>query len=204
MPTIPLDKPVQFDSAAERREADLLGMWAFLATEVLFFGPLFFGYVHGRLSAPDGFVAASHHMHIVLGTLNTAILMTSSLTIVLSLGAARTGATRRLRWLLAVSAALGLAFLCIKGYEYVTEWSEALRASGGEAQFYFLYYAMTGLHAVHLTIGIGLVAWLWLHARRFSAAYHSPVEVVGLYWHFVDVIWVFLYPMFYLLERYSA
>jgi len=79
---------------------------------------------------------------------------------------------------------------------------EAANASGGEARFYFLYYAMTGLHAVHLTIGIAIVGWLAARARRFNAAYHAPVEVAGLYWHFVDVVWVFLYPMFYLLERY--
>ncbi len=194
----------QFDSPLERREASLLGTWTFLVTEVLFFGPLFFGYVHGRISAPDEFVAASHHMHIVLGTLNTAVLMTSSLTMALSLRAAGKGTTGELRTLLALTALLGLAFLCIKGYEYVTEWSEAVRAAGGEARFYFLYYAMTGLHAIHLTIGIGLLAWLWAHARRFGSGYHTPVEVVGLYWHFVDIVWVFLYPMFYLLERYAA
>ena len=195
---------IPFDSSAERREASLLGMWTFLVTEVLFFGPLFFGYVHGRIAAQDAFVSASHHMHIVLGTLNTAILMTSSLTMALSLHAAQTGRTARLRSLLTLTALFGVAFLCIKGYEYVAEWSEAARATDGEAQFYFLYYAMTGLHALHLTIGIGLVAWLWARAKRFGADYHTPVEVTGLYWHFVDIVWVFLYPMFYLLERYAA
>ena len=189
-----------FDSALERREASLLGMWAFLATEVMFFGPLFFGYVHGRLTQPDAFTAGSHHMHIVLGTLNTAILMTSSLTMALAVRAARE--SRPVRIWLALTALFGLAFLGIKASEWIMEYSEAANAGGGEARFYFLYYAMTGLHAVHLTIGVGVVAWLWTHARRFSAAYHMPVEVSGLYWHFVDIVWVFLYPMFYLLERY--
>jgi cytochrome c oxidase subunit 3 len=191
-------------STAARSDNALFGMWAFLATEVLFFGPLFFGYVHARLAQPDAFVSGSHHMHIVLGTLNTAILMTSSLTMALSLRAASSGRSPRLRILLAVTALFGVAFLCVKSYEYASEWSEAVRAGPGEAQFYFLYYAMTGLHAIHLTIGLGILAWLWRHARRFGAAYHTPVEIAGLYWHFVDIVWVFLYPMFYLLERYAA
>jgi cytochrome c oxidase subunit 3 len=192
----------QFDSALERREAAVFGMWAFLATEVLFFAPLFFGYVHGRLAQPEAFAAASHHMHIVLGTLNTAVLLTSSLTMALAVQSTQKGKTDSSRTFLLLTAALGIAFLGIKAYEYATEWSEATRAAGGEARFYFLYYAMTGLHAIHLTIGIGLVAWLWTRARRFGAAYFAPVEVTGLYWHFVDTVWVFLYPMFYLLERY--
>jgi cytochrome c oxidase subunit 3 len=198
MPTI------HFDSALQRREASLLGMWAFLATELLFFGPLFFAYVHARLAAPEAFVAASHRMHIVLGTLNTALLMTSSLTMALGVAAARAGRSRALRACLVATALLGAAFLGIKGYEYASEWQAAARAAGGEAQFYFLYYAMTGLHAVHLTIGIALVAWLAWRGKRFESACHAPVEVSGLYWHFVDVVWVFLYPMFYLLQRYSA
>jgi len=193
----------QFDSVLERREAATLGMWAFLATELMFFGPLFFGYVHARISAADAFVSASHHMHIVLGTLNTAILMTSSLTMALAVRSAQSG-TSRLRTYLVLTALLGLAFLGIKAYEWVSEWGEATRAQGGEARFYFLYYAMTGLHGIHLTIGVGVVAWLWVHAKRYGRDWHSPIEVTGLYWHFVDIVWVFLYPMFYLLERYNA
>jgi cytochrome c oxidase subunit 3 len=196
MPTI------QFDSALERRESSLLGMWVFLATELLFFGPLFFGYVHGRLTAHDAFVSASHHMHFWLGTINTALLLSSSFTMALAVQRAQGGRTAVLKRLLGVTALLGAAFLCIKGYEYASEWGEAARAAGGEAQFFFLYFAMTGLHAVHLCVGLGLLSWLWFTARRYGAAYHVPVEVVGLYWHFVDLIWIFLYPIFYLLERY--
>ncbi len=194
---------VQFDSTLERRESGLFGMWAFLATEVMFFGPLLFGYVHGRVAQQEAFVSGSHHMHIVLGTLNTALLMTSSLTMALAVLAARQGKSSLRGWL-AVTALLGLAFLGIKATEYWKEASEVEKAFGGELEFYFLYFAMTGLHALHLTIGIGIVAWLWRHAKRFGAAYHAPVEVTGLYWHFVDIVWVFLYPMFYLLERYAT
>src|SRR3954464_14836353 len=119
---------VQFDSTAERREAALLGMWAFLATEVLFFAPLFFGYVHGRVSQHEAFVSGSHHMHIVLGTLNTAILMTSSLTMALAVHAAQSGRQERLRGFLALTALLGLAFLGIKSTEYWKEASEVEKA----------------------------------------------------------------------------
>ncbi len=194
----------QFDSALERREASVFGMWAFLATEVLFFGPLFFGYVHARLADSHAFVSSSHHMHIVLGTLNTALLLTSSLTMALGVRASQEGKTGNLRRSLLITVLLGIAFLGIKGFEYVSEASEAASATGVEAQFYFLYYAMTGLHALHLVIGCAVVGWLALHARRFDATYYAPVEVTGLYWHFIDIVWVFLYPMFYLLERYSA
>ena len=194
---------IQFDSVLERREAAMLGMWAFLVTEALFFGPLFFGYLHGRIAQHDAFVSGSHHMHVVLGTLNTAILMTSSLTMAFSVHAARSG-KRSLRTFLLLTAILGAVFLGIKGSEYWMESSEVAKASGGELVFYFLYFAMTGLHAIHLTIGICILAWLWWHAKRFGREYHASVEVSGLYWHFVDIVWVFLYPMFYLIERYSA
>jgi cytochrome c oxidase subunit 3 len=197
MPTI------QFDNALERRESAVLGMWLFLATEVLFFGPLFFGYAHGRLAHHGDFVSGSHHMHFWLGTINTAVLLTSSFTMALAVHSAQTGA-RFLRTLLALTALLGIAFLCIKGYEYASELPEVARAQGGEQIFYLLYFAMTGLHAIHLVIGASLVAWLWATARRYGERYFMPVEVIGLYWHFVDVVWLFLYPMFYLLERYSA
>lgn len=204
---------VQFDSAEERRASSLLGMWVFLATELLFFAPLFFGYLHGRLTDHEAFVSGSHHMHFWLGTINTGILLTSSLTMMLAVNAAQArgrnengngnGNERNFfRVLLAATALLGIAFLCIKAYEYASELPEAARAEGGEAVFYFLYFAMTGLHALHLFIGIGLLTWLWLTERRYGARHFMPVEVVGLYWHFVDIVWVFLYPMFYLLERY--
>ena len=193
---------VQFSSAAERRDASRLGMWVFLATEGLFFGPLFFGYVHARFVHHEAFVSASHDMHFWLGTANTAILLTSSLFMALAVERAREG--RAIRNLLLLTALLGIAFLCIKGYEYGSEMKNVASATGGESVFYFLYFAMTGLHALHLTIGVALLAWLWRGAARYGPDYHTPVEVTGLYWHFVDVVWVFLYPMFYLLERYSA
>ena len=175
----------QFDSPLQQRSAALLGMWAFLATEVMFFGPLFFGYLHARAYQGEAFVQASHHTNLWLGTANTAILLTSSLTMALAVHESK--ANLRKRFLL-FTALLGLAFLCIKAVEYAAEWSEPA------SLFLFLYFAMTGLHAVHLAIGIALVLWV--------AGRPAATGIVGLYWHFVDIVWIFLYPMLYLLERY--
>src|SRR5437016_8100026 len=121
---------VQFDSALERRESSLLGMWAFLVTEVMFFGPLFFGYVHARVSQHDAFVSGSHHMHVALGTLNTALLLTSSLTMALSVQAAKKVEHASLRRWLVVTALFGAAFLGVKGVEYGMEFGEAANAQG--------------------------------------------------------------------------
>ncbi|HEX4926388.1 MAG TPA: cytochrome c oxidase subunit 3 [Burkholderiales bacterium] len=193
---------IQFDNPLERRAAASLGMWAFLATEVMFFGPLFMGYVHGRIAQHAAFAEGSHHMHIVLGTLNTAILLTSSFTMALAVHASQQGRSSFRTWL-GLTALLGLAFLGIKGSEYWMEAGEVSKASGPVLKFYFLYFAMTGLHAVHLSIGVVLVGWLWRGAKLYGRDYYSPIEVAGLYWHFVDIVWVFLYPMFYLIERYA-
>lgn len=204
----------QFAAPGQQREAATLGMWVFLATELMFFGPLFFAYLYGRTQEGEGFVAASHHAHIWIGTANTAILLTSSLTMALAVRAAQLGPGRALALLLRITAALGLAFLALKGYEYRKEWEEGLVpvfhfAYGGPHPhgvelFYLLYFLMTGVHALHLTIGVCVVGWLSRRAARgaYGADYYNPVEVAGLYWHFVDSIWIFLYPMIYLLERY--
>lgn len=204
----------QFDSAQQQGEAATLGMWVFLATELMFFGPLFFGYVYGRPQYPDGFAAASRHTLILLGTLNTALLLTSSMLMAIAVEARRQGATRLAARLLLGVAALGIAFLVIKGIEYRHEWQEHLFPAAGflfpqarhadaARMFYFLYFATTGLHALHLTIGIVAVLMfavaLSRGATRFAGA--DRIEVAGLYWHFVDAIWIFLYPILYLVGR---
>lgn len=177
------------------RETATVGMWVFLASELMFFGPLFAGYLYGRTHYAVQFADASQHTRLWLGTANTALLLTSSLSMAL---AARAAAARRstLRWLLLLTGLLGAAFLCIKAVEYAGEWHES------PTLFLFLYFAMTGLHAVHLTVGIGLVWWAALRSGALFAPRDAPVELIGLYWHFVDVMWIFLFPMFYLLERY--
>lgn len=207
----------QFDTAAQQGEAATLGMWIFLATELMFFGPLFFGYVYGRTHYPEGFAAASRHTDVMLGTINTALLLTSSLLMAIAVEARKAGATHLAARLLPIVAALGLAFLAIKGIEYRHEWQEHLLPTAGFSFpeqkhadaariFYFLYFGMTGLHALHLIIGIALMSVFALGlsrgARRFASA--ERIEVAGLYWHFVDVIWIFLYPILYLVGRSAA
>ena len=175
----------QFDDLPQQKEASMLGMWTFLATEILFFGGMFLAYITYRHAYPQAFAAASRHAILLYGTLNTGLLLTSSLTMALAVHESKANLRKRF---LVFTALLGLAFLCIKAVEYAAEWSEPA------SLFLFLYFAMTGLHAVHLVIGIALVLWV---ERRPAAT-----EIVGLYWHFVDVVWIFLYPMLYLLERY--
>jgi cytochrome c oxidase subunit 3 len=202
-------------TASPEREAGAatLGMWVFLATETLFVGVLFVAYVLVRIGHPQGFTAGSRATDILLGTVNTAVLLTSSLTMALALLRAREGDHRSTaRWLLA-TALLGGVFLAIKLTEYRIDWQHHLvpgasfistdaHAHGMEL-FYFLYFLMTGAHALHLLAGIGLELLFAWFARRahFTRARHAPLENLGLYWHFVDVVWIFLFPLLYLVHR---
>jgi cytochrome c oxidase subunit 3 len=203
-----------YESAARQREAAELGMWVSLTTELMFFGPLFLGYAYGRWSFPEGFAAASRHTDVVIGTLNTAVLLTSSLFMALGVRAAQLRQRRATMAYLLITAALGALFLIFKGIEYHDEWREHLvpwldfrfepRHQRAAALFYFLYFAMTGLHAVHLSIGIAVMSVLALRVRTQGLnTLRNPIEMGALYWHFVDGIWVFLYPMLYLLERHG-
>lgn len=202
-----------FSDAGQQRDAATLGMWIFLATEVLFFGVLFAAYAVSRLLQPEGFAEGSDHTDLLLGTVNTAVLLTSSLTMALAVRGAALGARRATTAWLLVTASLGVVFLVIKGIEYRQEYVEGLvpvlafdyagPEQTGVTVFFYLYFLMTGLHALHLLIGIGVVATLaWLNARgHFTPDWHTPVELTGLYWHFVDVVWIFLYPVMYLVAR---
>lgn len=203
----------QFDDAAQQREAATLGMWIFLGTELLLFGGLFTGYAVYRIAYNEIFKEASTHLNIWLGSLNTVILLTSSLTMVLSDVAINAERYRMARVCLSLTALLGVVFLGIKGYEYHHEFSESLAPVMGEpfiydkaepqhAELFFnLYFTMTSLHALHLTVGIGLVlAMLFLlHRRQSWGRLRRRIEMTGLYWHFVDVVWVFLFPLLYLI-----
>src|SRR5882724_10214268 len=197
-----------FESRARQREAAELGMWVFLGTELMFFGPLFLGYAYGRWAFPEGFAAASRHTDVVIGTLNTGVLLTSSLFMALGVRAAQLRQRRATMTYLLITAALGALFLILKGIEYRDEWREHLvpwldfrfepRHQRAAALFYFLYFAMTGLHAVHLSIGIAVMSVLALRVRTQGLnTLRNPIEMGALYWHFVDGIWVFLYPMLY-------
>lgn len=201
----------QFDDLAQQHASDQLGMWLFLCTEILLFGGLFLGYTYYRLSYPTGFMLASAHTNMLLGTVNTAVLLTSSLTMALAVHASRAEDARRTFRFLIFTLLLGTVFLGIKGTEYVLDYRNALVPgwnfgvsgphAGSMALFFVFYFVMTGLHAVHLLVGIGLMGTLaWLVRRgRVTGARALPVALGGLFWHLIDVVWVFLYPCFYLL-----
>jgi cytochrome c oxidase subunit III len=202
-------------SAEWRLETAQLGMWVFIATEVMFFAPLMLGYAYGRTHDFAGFAEASRHTRFWLGTANTALLLTSSFTMALAVRAARLSARSRPAPLLWTTAALGCAFLAVKLFEYSLEWNDGLvpgvkfayqgAHAGAVAAFFTLYFVMTGIHALHLTVGIGAVSWI--AARRAGPPMDDrkgrAIEIAGLYWHFVDIAWIFLYPMIYLIERWK-
>ena len=198
----------QFDTLEQQKEASTLGMWTFLATEVLFFGVLFMSYIVLRSLYPQGFVEGSHATNHFYGTINTAILLTSSLTMALAVHAAKLSQTKTIQRMLVLTIFLAFGFLVVKGFEYHEDFTKHLVpgksfALANKAElFFYLYWAMTGLHAIHVIIGIVLLSILFLMARqdKFSERYHNPVEIGGLYWHFVDIVWIFLYPLLYLIR----
>jgi cytochrome c oxidase subunit 3 len=202
-----------FDNFAQQLEASRLGMWAFLVTEIMFFGGMFLGYVVYRAAYSEAFVHASGHMDVMLGTINTAVLIGSSLTVALAVHAAHASRQRALLVYLFATIVLGALFLGVKFVEYHHHWEHNLvpgwrfsyeGANPRHAAIFFsFYFAMTGMHAVHMIIGIGMFLVLAFHGwrGRYSKIYHTPVELGGLYWHFVDIVWIFLFPLFYLLGR---
>jgi cytochrome c oxidase subunit 3 len=204
----------QFQSRAQQEEADSLGIWTFLSTEILFFGGLILSYSVYRVSYYPGFAEGSEHLYFWIGTINTFILLTSSLFMALAVRSAQDGEISMLRRYLVLTFLFGAAFLGLKLCEYYLDYKEHLVPSvnfdpthflhpQAAELFFTLYFAMTGLHAIHMTLGLGALTYLYIRARRsdFTQEYHSPVRVVGLYWHFVDIVWVFLYPMLYLINH---
>jgi cytochrome c oxidase subunit 3 len=200
----------QFDDAVQQREAGTLGMWTFLVTEMLFFGGMFVGYTAYRALYPEAFRAASGQLNLTIGSVNTAVLVLSSLTMALGVHASQTNRRKSLLAFLGVTMFFGALFLGFKAIEWTAEFREHHVPGphfvfGGpdpvHAQLFFsFYFAMTGMHALHMIIGLGIMTYLLLSARagRFSPEYHTPVVVVGLYWNFVDIVWIFLYPLLYL------
>ncbi|HEY7115933.1 MAG TPA: cytochrome c oxidase subunit 3 family protein [Tepidisphaeraceae bacterium] len=208
----------QFEDIEQQRETSSLGMWTFLSTEVLFFGVLFTGFFVYRVRWPEAFAQGAHELKWYLGAINTAVLLGSSFCMALAVHAASEADNRAIvRWLW-FTIALGTLFVLIKGTEYTIEWHDHLvprfhwssvPPGGGEARppqvelFMTYYFVMTMLHALHMLIGLGVLATILVLAKRrhFTKEYHHPVEVVGLYWHFVDTVWVFLFPVLYLLRH---
>jgi cytochrome c oxidase subunit III len=252
-----------FETARQQKEAATLGMWAFLVTEVMLFGGIFMAYIVYRWAFPEIWAESASHLNTPLGTVNTVVLLVSSLTVALAVHAAEEGKKRTVLTMLGVTLVLGVAFLAIKGYEYSEKFSHCYGYStpiawatgtgqhavdeclvpgraflfpaehggehGAEATtpntpqveatghsegvsvggqrtphqlFYFLYFVATGLHAVHMLVGLTLVSILTFLTWRgmFTPAYFTPIEIGGLYWHLIDIVWVFLFPLFYLVH----
>jgi cytochrome c oxidase subunit III len=203
-----------FDDLAQQRDVATLGMWVFLVTEIMFLGGGFAAYGIYRWRYAHDFAAASRSLDMVLGGVNTAVLVTSSLTIALAAAAARAGRPRRAALLTLVTIALALGFMGIKADEYMHKMREHhvpgfdFHFAGGSAEhaqlFFIFYFALTGLHALHVLIGVGVLmvlgwrAWRSQVGEGFAA---NGLEVTGLYWHFVDIVWIFLYPLLYLVDR---
>ncbi|MBV9127787.1 MAG: cytochrome c oxidase subunit 3 [Verrucomicrobia bacterium] len=210
----------QFDNLAQQTDAARLGMWLFLATEVLFFGGLFGAYTAYRYVYYHAFAEASRELSVLFGTLDTAVLLTSSLTMALAVftaqstadsPAARRRSGRTIALLLLATAALGAGFLVLHGFEYYEDYQEHHfpgrtfffpGAESGQVELFFIiYFCLTGLHSLHVLIGVVLLAVMaalsW--KGRYYGGYHNPIEISGLYWHFVDMVWVFLFPLLYLI-----
>jgi len=203
----------QFDDPEQQKQAGALGMWVFLATEILFFGGLFAAYTVYHLANPEAFAAASNELDVKLGFANTLVLICSSFTMATAVFNAQRGNRKWLIIFMCATVVLGLVFLGVKAVEYAQKFEHHLvpgphfsmeGTDSNKAQIFFsLYFAMTGLHALHMIIGAGMMIVLIVMAwkDRFSPEYHTPVELGGLYWHFVDIIWIFLFPLLYLLGR---
>jgi cytochrome c oxidase subunit 3 len=214
-----------FADPQQQRDSASFGMWIFLATEVMFFGGLFCAYLIYRGWYFGDFAAASKSIDARLGGANTAVLICSSLTVVLAIWAAQTSRRTLLIAMLILTMLFGVTFLGIKGIEYKAKFDEhhvpgasfsfdheeipghpGQYANPRHAQIFFsLYFIMTGLHALHMIIGLGLFTWLLIMAwrGRFTPEYYTPLEMGGLYWHFVDIVWIYLFPLLYLIDRHA-
>jgi len=206
-----------FDDLQQQDDSTKLGMWTFLATEVMFFGGMFLAYILFRWKYHDGFAVGSNELYIRYGFFNTGALLCSSLSMALAVDYAKLGQLKPMMINLLITMALGTMFLCVKAIEYTIDYHEALipglnfhpehlakhldSAELGHVELFFvLYFAMTGMHALHMVIGItaiGVLAYM-IHRKKFADG--TTVESLGLYWHFVDLVWVFLFPLLYLID----
>ncbi len=203
----------QYDDPVQQREAATLGMWLFLATEILFFGVLFASYTACRVLYPEGFAVASRRTDMLLGTLETAVLLTSSALVALGVRAIKVNQRTTACALLTGTAALGATFLVMHGFEYYKEYTEHLVPGidflhvGPQARamelFFCLYYFITGFHSLHVLIGVTIMAVLAVRVARgaFGPARFTTLELAALYWHLVDIVWIFVYPLIYLVGR---
>jgi len=214
-----------FATEEQQKDSASFGMWIFLGTEVMFFGGLFCAYLIYRGWYFGDFAAASKSINAALGATNTGVLICSSLTVVLAIWAAHTSRRGLMLLMLALTMLFGLGFLGIKGIEYHDKFVEhhvpgtsfsfeheeipghpGQYANPRHAEIFFaLYFIMTGLHALHMIVGLGIFTWLFIKAWRgmFTPRYYTPLEIGGLYWHFVDIVWIYLFPLLYLIDRHQ-
>jgi cytochrome c oxidase subunit III len=212
-----------FSTMEQQFDTSKIGMWLFLATEILLFGGLFVGFGLMQARYPQEFIEAHEHLQRPLGALNTVVLLISSFTMVMAVLAAQRSDKRKQVIYLALTIVCACIFLVVKYFEYSHKFEEGLlppawykaqpgdtvrdpydptKVSHGYGTFFAFYFMMTGLHGIHIVVGIGLLTWLLFRARRgeFSKSYYTPVDLVGLYWHLVDMIWIYLFPLYYLIK----
>jgi cytochrome c oxidase subunit 3 len=201
-----------FTEMAQQAEASKIGMWLFLVTEILLFGGLFVGYAIMHMRHPEAFREAHHHLDRVMGAINTVVLLISSFTMVMAVWAASMSKKKLLIWMLALTLLCAGAFLVVKYFEYSHKFHDGLLPGKyyshqgdtvpGQFLFFSFYFMMTGLHGLHVLIGMIVIGWVLVRAIKghFSAAYYGPVDLVGLYWHLVDMIWIYVFPLMYLLS----
>ncbi len=204
-----------FATMEQQFDTSKIGMWLFLATEVLLFGGLFVGFGLMQARYPREFVEAHTYLQRPLGALNTIVLLISSWTMVMGVLSAQKNQSKKVVMFLILTIVCACIFLCVKYFEYAHKYEEgllpghwyshkgdAIPGSHGYATFFSFYFMMTGLHGIHILVGIILLSWIAGRASRgeFSAAYYTPVDLIGLYWHLVDLIWIYLFPLYYLIR----
>jgi cytochrome c oxidase subunit III len=201
-----------FSEMNQQAEASKIGMWLFLVTEILLFGGLFVGYGIMHMRHPEAFREAHHHLDRVMGALNTVVLLISSFTMVMAVWAASMSKKKLLIWMLVLTLICAGIFLVVKYFEYSHKFHDGLLPGKfythqgdtvpGQFLFFSFYFMMTGLHGLHVLLGMVAIGWVLVRAIKghFSSAYYGPVDLVGLYWHLVDMIWIYVFPLMYLLS----
>jgi cytochrome c oxidase subunit 3 len=201
-----------FVDSEQQFDASKMGMWIFLVTEILFFGGLFAAYIIYRAWYPELYIMASSQLNTTMGAINTGVLILSSLTMALSIWSAQNNDRKKTTIFLAVTIICAIIFMIIKYFEYTHKFHLGIFPGAyytftgidhvKAPQFFSIYYMMTGLHGIHVIIGVGLMIWLVIKNQKqaFSSSYYTPIEIVGLYWHVVDIIWIFLFPLLYLID----
>jgi len=201
-----------FVDSEQQFDASKMGMWIFLVTEILFFGGLFAAYIIYRAWYPELYIMASSQLNTTMGAINTGVLILSSLTMALSIWSAQNNDRKKTTIFLAVTIICAIIFMIIKYFDYTHKFHLGIFPGAyytftgidhvKAPQFFSIYYMMTGLHGIHVIIGVGLMIWLVIKNQKqaFSSSYYTPIEIVGLYWHVVDIIWIFLFPLLYLID----